>query len=388
MNANPTIQIVEVVSKEEWKTFIRLPEMIYQDFPHYIFPLEIAQRDQLDTTKNPFFEHAEKAAFLAYEGEKPVGRILFVIDRAHCKLHGENAAFWGYFESLNRKEVAHALLERGEQWARARRMTVFRGPIQLSTNNECGLLVEGFADTPTPMMSYNPPYYNDLIESAGFSKAKDLYAWEVRKESRFSDRLVSHAKQTIKNEGIRFRSINMKKYDQEVDQILEIYNDAWEKNWGFVPMTENEFRHTAADMKHILNPNLLFIAEVKGEPAAFSLALPDFNRALKGNKSGRPSLWGWFKLLWFLKGPGKYSLGRCRIVTLGIKQKFRNLGLGPLMYASYHKIGPKLGYPIGECSWILEDNTAMNRALADMGAQKTKVYRVFEKLLSEKSLSA
>ena len=376
------MRIEAVVTSEDWKTFIRLPEKIYKEFPNYVFPLEIALKDQLDNTKNPFFEHAEMAAFVAYSDDKPVGRILVVIDSAHCKLHNEKAAFWGYFEAHNRQEVAHALLERGEQWALARGMTVFRGPIQLSTNNECGLLVEGFDDTPTPMMTYNPPYYENLILTSGYSKAKDLYAWEVHKEFRFSDRLTSHAKKTIKDEGIRFRAINMKNYEQEVDRLLEIYNDAWEQNWGFVPMTETEFRHTAKDLKLVLNPNLLFIAEVKGEPAAFSLALPDFNRALKGNTSGRPTLWGWLRLLWALKGPGKYTLGRCRIVTLGIKQKFRNLGLGPLLYASYHKIGPKLGYPIGECSWILEDNLAMNRALSDMGAKKTKVYRVFEKSLT------
>lgn len=175
----------------------------------------------------------------------------------------------------------------------------------------------------------------------------------------------------------------MNDFDNEIKRVLDIYNDAWEKNWGFVPMSDEEFRHMAKDMKSILDPNLLLIAEVRGEPVAFALALPDVNQAIKKVKNGKLLPFGLLKLLWNTKGPGrKTTINRCRVLTLGIKKQYQALGVGPILYLEYLKRGPASGYPVGEASWILEDNVAMNRALEHMCGKRTKVYRIYDRTLA------
>jgi hypothetical protein len=261
-------------------------------------------------------------------------------------------------------------------------METLRGPVNLSTNHECGLLVEGFEAPPSVMMTYNPKYYAALFEGAGFAKTKDLFAYEVQGNSRFSERLLAQSERLKANGNVTFRTVNMKRFDQEIALILDIYNDAWENNWGFVPMEPEEFQHMARDMKAIVDPNLLLIAEVRGEPAGFGLTLPDVNQAFRKIPDGKLLPTGIFKLLWHLKGPGRgQTINRCRILTLGIKKAFRNFSLGPLFYTEYLKRGPVAGYPVGEASWILEDNRAMNRALEMMCGKRTKVYRLYDRAI-------
>jgi hypothetical protein len=252
-----------------------------------------------------------------------------------------------------------------------------------SSNHECGLLVEGFNDSPAVMMTYNPPYYGKLVETWGMGKAKDLFSYDIdSKTTKFSDRLLAQAEKLKQGGQVTFRTIKMNDYDNEIRRVLDIYNDAWEKNWGFVPMTEEEFRHMAKDMKAILDPELLLIAEVRGEPVAFALALPDVNQAIKKIPNGKLLPFGLLKLLWNLKGPGKKrTVTRCRVLTLGIKKKFQPMGVGPILYLEYLKRGPAAGYPVGEASWILEDNIPMNRALEAMCGQRTKVYRIYDRAL-------
>ncbi len=377
------VEIRAVRSSRDWDQFIALPWKIYSGDLNWVPPLRVAVRDLLDVRKNPFFRHAFMNAWLAFRGGHPVGRIVGVVDDNHNRFHGERTAFWGFFECVKDVEVARTLFGAVEAWASERGMSVLRGPVNLSTNNEAGLLVEGFEDSPAVMMAYNPRYYEELVESCGFSKAKDLFAYNVHGNSRFSERLLAQSERLKANGNVTFRTVNMRKFEQEVDLILEIYNDAWESNWGFVPMEPDEFQHMAKDMKAIVDPELLLIAEVRGEPAGFGLTLPDVNQAFKRIPDGKLFPFGLPKLLWYLKGPGRSStINRCRVLTLGIKKAFRNFSLGPLFYTEYLKRGPAAGYPTGEASWILEDNRAMNRALEMMCGERTKVYRVYDRGIS------
>jgi hypothetical protein len=370
-----------VLTKKDWNEFIELPWSIYKGDPHWVPPLRMAVRDVLNVEKNPFFRHAYMHPVLAYQGDKLVGRVVGVVDESNNTYHEEKCAFFGFFECIDDQTVANALLDEVARWAQSKGMTTVRGPMNPSTNHECGLLVEGFNDSPAVMMTYNPQYYLTLLENYGFKKAKDLYAYEINSARKFSEKLLAQAERLRQNAQIKFRPVRMKDFDAEIDRIIDIYNDAWEKNWGFVPMAPEEFRHMAKDMKAIVDPELLLIAEVRGEAVGFGLALPDVNMAIKRVKNGKLFPTGIFKLLWFLKGPGRKKTSRCRIVTLGIKKAYRELGLGPLFYAEYFKRGPAQGYPAGEASWILEDNIAMNRAAEHMAGKRTKAYRIFEKSL-------
>lgn len=377
------LKLKTIESKSDWEAFIELPWKIYRDDPHWVPPLRIAVRDILDVKKNPFFKHAFMHPVLAFQDEVCVGRIVGVIDENHNQFHSEKTAFFGFFESINDEKVAHLLLDEVTKWAKSKGMNTLRGPMNPSTNHECGLLVEGYNDPPAVMMTYNPPYYATLLESWGLTKSKDLYAFTIDgSRIKFSERIMAQAEKLKSGNVVTFRAANLSKFDEEIEKILEIYNDAWEKNWGFVPMEPEEFRHMAKDMKTILDPELLLIAEVKGRPAAFALTLPDVNQAIKKIKDGKLFPTGLLKLLWNTKGPGRRkTINRCRILTLGIKKEFRDLGIGPLLYAEYLKRGPALGYSIGEASWILEDNRPMTRALELMSAERSKVYRIYDRPL-------
>jgi GNAT superfamily N-acetyltransferase len=381
--ASSGISVRRIESKSDWNAFIELPWSIYAGDPNWVPPLRIAVRDALDVDKNPFFKHAYMHPVLATKDGKVVGRAIGVIDDNHNKFHDEQTAFFGFFESIDDQKVANALLDEVAKWAKGRGMKILRGPMNPSSNHECGMLVEGFNDSPSVMMTYNPPYYGKLIEAWGMGKAKDLFSYDIdSKTTKFSDRLLAQAEKLKQGGQVTFRTIKMSDFDNEIKRVLDIYNDAWEKNWGFVPMTEEEFRHMAKDMKAILDPELLLIAEVRGEPVAFALALPDVNQAIKKIRNGKLLPFGLLKLLWNLKGPGKKkTINRCRVLTLGIKKKYQALGVGPILYLEYLKRGPAAGYAVGEASWILEDNIPMNRALEHMCGQRTKVYRIYDRAL-------
>ncbi len=375
-------QLKRVESEKDWKNFINLPWTIYSKNPHWVPPLKIAVKDLLNVKKNPFFQHALMHPVIAYnEAGRCVGRIAGIIDENHNEFHKEKTAFFGFFESIDDQNLANLLFQEVENWAKSKGMTLIRGPMNPSTNHECGLLVEGFEDSPTVMNTYNPPYYAKLVETWGLTKSKDLIAYDIdSRKVKFSEKLMAQSEKLRQTGSVTFRTIDMKNFEAEVELILGIYNDAWEENWGFVPMTPDEFRHMAKDMKPIVDPELLLIAMVKGVPAGFALTLPDVNQAIKKIKNGKLFPSGLLKLLWHTKGPGKKkTINRCRILTLGIKKDYRAYGIGPLLYVEFLKRGPDNGYPVGEASWILEDNIPMNKAIQHMGGEKTKVYRVYDR---------
>lgn len=376
------VQLKPVQTKADWEAFIDLPFKLYKDFPAWVPPLRIAVRDVLDVNKNPFFRHAFMHPMLAVRDGEVIGRVVGVIDETHNKFHDEKTAFFGFYECVDDQTVSNLMMDEVAKWAKSKGMTTLRGPMSPSTNHECGLLVENFTDPPTVMMTFNPPYYAKLLENWGLAKSKDLFAYDIDSRKRFQDRLLAHAERLKKRGRITIRQVNMKKFDEEINTILDIYNDAWEKNWGFVPMDPVEFRHMAKDMKAILDPRLLLIGEADGKPVAFSLTLPDVNQAIIKIRNGKLLPFGLLKLLWYTKGPGKKIMNRCRVLTLGIKKSHRESGIGALMYVEYHKIAPIYGYPVGEASWILEDNIPMNKALTNMCGERTKVYRIYDKALN------
>lgn len=374
------VEIRTVESKSETDDFLLLPWQIYKNDKNWVPPLLMAVKQTLDTKKNPFWTHAKLKMWNAYLDGECVGRIAGVVDDNHNKFHEEKTGFWGFFECVDNQEVANALFREVEKWVRAEGMETLRGPMSPSTNHECGLQINAFDTKPFIMMTQNPPYYQGLVETAGFSKAKDLYAWLLdRRVHKFDEKLIKHAKRLEESAGISFRHVDMSKFEEEVEKLLEVYNDAWEKNWGFVPMTDDEFRHMAKDMKAILIPELLFIVEVKGEMAGFGLWLPDVNQVMEKIPSGKLFPTGLIKLLWHTKV--RKTINRGRILTLGVKKKFRHLGLASLMYLRYYQIAPDMGYPLAECSWILEDNTAMNQGLKYMNGDLYKTYRIYDKPL-------
>lgn len=375
-------QLQKVETKAQWNDFINLPWKIYKDDPHWVPPLKIAVRDLLDTKKNPFFKHADFVHVVAYKNGECVGRISGIVDHNHNKFHDEKTAFFGFFEVINDQALVNELMDYAAKWAKERGMNILRGPMNPSSNHECGLLVEGFNDSPTVMMTYNPAYYGPLLENWGMKKSKDMFAYIVDGSKQLSPRLVAHSERLKAKGNVTLRPVRRENFEKEVEEIFEIYNDAWEKNWGFVPMEPAEFRHLAKDLKLIYDPDLCLVAEVKGKMVGFALTLPDVNQAMKKVKDGKLFPTGIFKLLWNLKGPGrKKTINRCRIVTLGIRQAYREAGIGPMLYTEYFKRGPALGYPCGEASWVLEDNKPMNRALEMMCGERTKVYRIYDSVL-------
>ncbi|MBN2543272.1 N-acetyltransferase [bacterium] len=367
------LSIKTVVSKEDLGNFIRLPWQVYKGDKNWVAPLLGEEMKFYDPQKNPFFDHSDVVLFLAMSGHYLKGRIAAIIDRNYMDFHNEKTGFFGCFESVNDKEVSEMLFSAASDWLREHGMSMMRGPMNFSTNNTCGLLVNGFDQPPVVMMTYNPGYYIDLYENYGLRKAKDLYAYlYVETEGKIPDLLERNAPRLEKRGGFHVRKIDMKNFDEEVKLIKKIYNAAWEDNWGFVPMTDSEFDHLANDLKMIVDPDLVFVAEVNGEPVGFSLAIPDINYALN-RINGRLLPFGIFKLLYH-----KRRIHKLRVITMGVIKGFRNRGIDLIFYYYTFKEGFARGYDRAEMSWVLEDNFMMNKALEKIGAEIYKTYRIYD----------
>jgi GNAT superfamily N-acetyltransferase len=370
------IQLKEVSGPREMQAFIRLPLRLYAGDPLYVPHLLSERKEFFDTAKNPLFEFTEAKYFLALdEAGKPVGRISAHVNRRHNDYWEEKAGFFGFFECVERPEAAQQLFGAAEQWLAAQGMTVVRGPFNFSTNEECGLLVEGFDYPPALMMPYNPPYYADLISALGYRRAKDLLAYyhDSRGEtpaylSRFSARVQARLPITV-------RTLDRSRFEEEVRTAFGVYNQAWAANWGFVPMTEAEFAYMARALKPIVDPSLVLIAEVEGKPVGFSVALPDYNPVLK-SMNGRLFPFGIFRFLL-----GRRRLSSLRVITMGVVEEHRRRGVDILLIYHTFRNGIARGLPRGEFSWVLEDNVMLVRALERMGAERRKTYRIYEKEL-------
>jgi GNAT superfamily N-acetyltransferase len=353
--------------------FVRLPWKIYAGDPAWVPPL-IADVRKVLRSDHPFHQHADAEYYLAVRDGEPVGRIAAVVNRQYNAFHETRTGFVGLFECVDDPASAEALLRTAAEWLRERGMDEAIGPFNLSTNDELyspGILLDNYSRPPTLMMAHNPPYYPALFEAAGWEKVRDLLAYWLE-DRRTPDRLARGVERlTGAVDGLVVRQLDMKRLSDEVERIKGIYNSAWERNWGFAPLTDAEIARLARDLKPIADPRFALIAEVHGEPVGFALALPDYNQALR-HVNGRLFPFGFLKLLWHRR-----HIQGLRVFTLGLKPEYQRRGIDALFYLRMYQSGIVAGYRFAEASWILEDNWGMRRALERMGAFVHKTYRVY-----------
>ena len=373
------VVVTPVQSKSDLKAFIGLPWQIYRGDTNWVPPLRGNLKKRLDLSRHPFLDSADAALFIARRNGGIVGSIAAINNHSHVGFHKEPVGFFGFFECIQDQEVAEALFSHAADWLKTHKLEIMRGPMSYSTNEECGLLIDGFNRPPVIMMPYNPRYYVDLLERFGFKKTKDLLAYEITDQVALPDQLNRTVKYIEKRKKIKTRRLNIKKFDQEIQRVKEIYNSAWEGNWGFVPMTDKEIDYMAAELKPIVDPDIVRFAEIEGETVAFVLSLPDYYQVLK-YANGRLFPVGLLKMLWHSGKilPAHSKIDNIRVLTLGIKEKHRRQGIDALLYYYSYVEGKKKGYRRAELSWILEDNSLMNRALESMGANVYKRYRIYD----------
>ncbi len=368
------VRIDRVAGRQDLQSFIRLPWRLYSQDPAWIPPLLFDLKNLLSPKKHPFHQHADVEYFLARLDGEVVGRIAAIVNHWHVQFHAEPVGFFGFFESIKNQDITTALLTTAERWVAERGMQRIRGPMNFSTNEECGLLVDGFHDAPKIMMPHHLPYYGLQIEMAGYGKAKDLFAYIIDVRGKPPpERLVRGIKRLQQRQNVRLRPISKKRFDEEIRVLHGIYHRTWEKNWGFVPMSEAEVDLFASQLRLVVEPKLCLIAEHQNEPVGFALAIPDYNQALR-HIDGRLFPFGLLKLLWYRR-----TINMARIPLLGVNPGFRRRGIEAMLYVKLWEVVKANGYPVVECSWILEDNWDMRRGLEQMGALVYKTYRVYEK---------
>ena len=374
MAASIEILPVDLADRRQVKRFIKFHFRIYRDDKYWVAPLTIDYLERLNPKKNPYFHHSKVQPFLAIRDGEIVGRITAHENNRHVAFHNESVGFFGYFETIDDVSVAEALFGAAGKWLSERGVERMRGPASFSVNGDpVGLLVDGFDSTPIIGTSYNPAYYERLITNAGFTTIQDFFAHysEVRKT--VSDRVERIAKRAMKDPKLVVRRPDMKNYMQEIEKLKFIYNQALSRNWGAVPMTDEEFRHFSKDLKLAVDPEVSFVAEYDGEPVGICLVFVDLNRALQAAK-GRLLPFGLLKIL-----AKKRSITWVRMPVLGVLERYRMKGIDAVFYYKSMIAAYKRGYRHGELSWILESNQMMRRILENLGMHVYKTYRVYEK---------
>ncbi|MBV9334531.1 MAG: GNAT family N-acetyltransferase [Solirubrobacterales bacterium] len=373
--ARGALEVRPVAGKRELDTFIKLPWRLYRNERNWVAPLLFDRKRFLDRSRNPFFKHAEAEFFLAWRGATPVGRLSAHIDRHFNEFQHHKWGMFGFFECENDPEAAGALLSAASTWLAARGRDRMVGPMDFTTNDECGVLVDGYDLLPTVLTNWHHPYYPGLLEGAGMTKAMDLYMWSLDVANRASvhPAIWRVADEVESKYGIKTRNMRKKDMQAEIGRFLEVYNAAWERNWGFVPLTEEEVRHYAKDLKPVLDENWAFIAEKDGEPVGAALTLPDYNQVLL-HLNGRLLPLGWAKALWYRR-----KIDRVRAFALGVKPEYQHTGVGAKLYQMHWEAGERTRQKRGETGWTLESNKAMNRAMERMGGKIIRTYRVYER---------
>lgn len=368
------VKEIDLKNKKDRKAFINYSWELYKDDPLWVPQLRIAQEALLDS-KHPFYQTAEVKAFLAYKGDLIVGRIMAIHNFSYNKHTNSTEGHFGYFEAIDDLAVFEKLIEAARKYLASKNLTKMIGPMTPGTNYECGLLVDDYNDHPLIMMTYNPPYYIENFEKIGFSKAMDLLAYNLNPRFQMPQIILDIAARAEQKQNITFRSVNMKNWKKELDIIFDIYNSAWQENWGFVPMTRLEFEHTAKDLKAIVDAELIQYAMVNGKEAGFLLCLPDLNQVFKTIPSGRLSPMAIYKLL-----TAKKRITRARVVMMGVKKEYRKMGLETLLYRNIQRSVQKNPLITDvELSWILESNLEMNKPLIRMSGGPYKRYRLIQR---------
>jgi GNAT superfamily N-acetyltransferase len=382
------VSIRPVRTKKDKKSFVDFAWEVYKNDPHWVPPLKDEVHGLITPGKNPWFEHAKAEFWLAERGGKVVGRISAQVDELVQTHMGQGIGNWGFLDALD-EETAHPLIETAEDWLRRQGMTQALGPISLSIWDEPGLEIEGFQQDPTAMMGHHRPEYRGWIESAGYTKAKDLLTYEVdiaHWDDPKINRLIASGE---RNPRISIRQVDKSKFDEEARIILNILNDAWSSNWGYVPLTEAEIAYAGKKLKPIIYNELVRIAEIDGEPVAFMITLPDINELIK-DLNGELFPFGFVKLLWRLRKP---RTRRARVPLMGVAKKLHQSRLASMLafmlieYTRRDCVG-KFGINIGEFGWILEDNKGMLSIAELPGARINHRYRIYEKSFSDRPREA
>jgi GNAT superfamily N-acetyltransferase len=374
------IEVSQVTSRRERDAFIKFQWQIYTDDPAWVHPLIIERKAFLDRKRHPFYRHGDAALFLARKKGKIVGRIMASDDPNYNSVHESNVGCFGLFECIDDRDVAAALFEAAANWLRNKGRTEIMGPIDYSTNYVCGLLIDGFQFSPTILTAHNPAYYRQLTESCGFTKAKDWYAWWFAEPGRAAARLRPLAERFQKRWPVVIRPGNLKNIREESRRLREIYNQAWEKNWGFVPFTEAEIEFMTHELKQLVIPEFTLIAEIGDEPAGFILCVPDINVALRHINGRLTTLGlpiGLVKLLYH-----KSRTRTARLIALGVIEKYRRAGIAEMLVLRIVEDAMlKRGFT-GELSMTLEDNFTINRFLEAIGAHRYKTWRIYSKSIA------
>lgn len=379
-----TVTVRKVENKADHQVFFRFPWKIYKDDPNWVPPLLSIRRDTLNPEKNPSWDYLEGDYFIAWQGEEPVGTIAAFVNNWHNEFHNEHVAWFGFFESIHDKAVGQALLETAVQWSVEHGYDAVRGPQSFTTHEECGLLIDGF-ERPVMLMPYNPPYYQELLEDAGFHKAMDTfsfyYNWDMLKENNAVNRIERLIKRVNRNTNFSVRPINRKNLKADFAIFKEIYNDSWDNNWGFTPMTEKELDNLVESLGMFFDPHLACFVEDDGKPVGFMLGVPDFNQVLYHAQArpGIPEPITLLRALWHWKIRTK--IDTFRIPLMGVRPEYRKKGLDLLMYDYFLRELPKLSiqYKHMDSGWILESNQDMMGILQSVGLDPYRHYRFYEK---------
>jgi GNAT superfamily N-acetyltransferase len=373
------IEVSEITTRRERSAFIKFPWQIYSNDPAWVPPLIIERKEFINRKRHPFYQHGDAALFVARKNGKIVGRIMASDDPNYNSLHESNVGCFGQFDSIDDHHVAAALFEAAGNWLRAKGRTEMMGPIDYSTNYLCGLLIDGFQFPPTILTAHNPPYYQRLIESCGFFKAKDWYAWWFADPAKAMAHLQRLAARFKARCPATIRTVNLRKLRDESRRLRQIYNQAWEKNWGFVPFTEAEIEFMTKELKPLLVSEFAWFAEIGDEPVGFTLCLPDINVVL-ADLNGRLTRFGLpiglIRLLFYKKRARKG-----RLIALGVTEKYRRAGIAEMLVLRVMEETMIKRGITGELSMTLEDNFMINRFLEAIGAHRYKTYRIYSKSL-------
>lgn len=368
-----SVIVTPVSGKRDLDAFLDLPDRVYAGDENYVHPLRGELKHFFDPQKNPFWRHARHGLWLARNGAEVVGRVGACIDDHSNDHHDEKVGFFGFFEVLD-TEAAPELLATAAAWIREQGMDTMRGPGCFTSNHDWfGLQVDGAWTRPVVGMPYNPRTYPGLLEEFGLVGAKDLYAWMIETRGEFPEKMKRLIDRVLERPGLEVRKFDMKNFFADASRVRDLYNRSWSANWGFIPMDDEDFKYAAKDMKSMVDPEFLLVAEMEGEPIGFSLTIPDFNEALQPLR-GRLLPFGWLKFLL-----GKRKVKMARTLLMGVLPEHRKLGVDMAMVYKTMQAGFARGMTAGECSWILADNVPMNRILEGYGASRYKTYRVYEK---------
>ncbi len=370
------MQITKVKTKQQQKQFIDFPHDLYAGDPNYVPEIYLAQKELHSPKKNPFFKDNKAELFLALKENKVVGRIAAIRNNNYNKFANTQAGFFGFFDVIEDYSISEKLLQTTVDWAKKENLNSLIGPANYTTNETAGVLVNGFDRPPVVMMTYNKPYYAHFLERFGFQKQMDLFAYKVPTQtvSQKSLDVAVKLEERLKKRGIIIRNVNLKNWKIEVRAIRQLYLDAWDKNWGFVPPTKEEFDHIAEGLKMIVVPEMVFIAEKEGKAIGFFLAVPNINEIMIQQKRGRILPFGIFRLLF-----GKKKTKILRIILLGVVDEYRRAGIEGIFYAKIIRYAQTHGIEFGEGSWVLENNVMMNQGMKKLNATIYKTYRMYEK---------